>query len=93
MHLAVMSLMYGVPAVTLATQGKVEGLMQLSSTPELCIPVGPGFSAAVIDAVGRVLPEGSAARVSIGRALPDVVALARRNTQDLPAPFVLEGRP
>jgi polysaccharide pyruvyl transferase WcaK-like protein len=93
MHLAVMSLMEGVPAVTLATQGKVEGLMQLFSTPELCIPVGPGFSGAVIDAVGRVLPEGSAARVSIRRALPDVVALARRNTEDLPAPFVLEGRP
>ena len=38
MHLAVMSLMHGVPAVTVATQGKVEGLMDLFGTPGLCVP-------------------------------------------------------
>ena len=38
MHLAVMSLMNGVPAVTVATQGKVEGLMDLFGTPGLCVP-------------------------------------------------------
>lgn len=86
MHLAVMSLMHGVPAITLASQGKVEGLMRLFGTPELCIAPDPGFSAAVIDAVDQVLPDGAPARRSIRRALPGVVALARRNLDRLPAP-------
>ena len=45
----------------------------------------PGFSAAVIEVVDRVLPEDSAARRSIRQALPGVVAMAQRNTADLPA--------
>jgi polysaccharide pyruvyl transferase WcaK-like protein len=90
MHLAVMSLMHAVPAITLASQGKVEGLMQLFSTPELCVVAGPGFATAVIEVVDRVLPEDSAARQSLRRALPDVVALAKRNTDDLRAPVAEE---
>lgn len=82
MHLAVMSLMHGVPAITLASQGKVEGLMQLFATPELCIAPRPGFAVAVIDVLDRVIPGDSPARRSIRRALPDVVALARRNTDE-----------
>ena len=82
MHLAVMSLMQGVPAITLASQGKVEGLMQLFSTPELCIPPRPGFAVPVVDLLDRVLPGESVTRRSIRRALPHVVALARGNTED-----------
>lgn len=85
MHLAVMSLLHGVPAITLASQGKVEGLMQLFSTPELCIPPRPGMAAAAIEVLDGVLPADSGTRRSIRRALPGVVALARRNTD--------EGRP
>jgi colanic acid/amylovoran biosynthesis protein len=79
MHLAVMSLMNDVPAVTLATQGKVEGLMQLFGVPDLCVVPGPGFAATVVEVLDRVLPEHSAERAAIHRALPDVIALARRN--------------
>ncbi len=86
MHLAVMSLMNGVPALTLASQGKVEGLMQLFGTPQLRIEAAPGFSADVIEVIDQVLPGDSAARASIGRALPGVVSLAGRNTAGLAAP-------
>ncbi|WP_236836166.1 polysaccharide pyruvyl transferase family protein [Blastococcus sp. KM273129] len=84
MHLAVMSLLQGVPAVTLATQGKVEGLMQLFGVPGLCVSPEHGFSADVMDAVEGVLDEASSARRAIRTALPRVVELALRNVEGLP---------
>lgn len=92
MHLAVMSFMNGVPAITLASQGKVEGLMQLFGAPELRVEAAPGFSTAVIEVVDQVLAADSAARVSIRQALPGVVALARRNVAGLPVAAVPEGQ-
>ncbi|KZX22078.1 polysaccharide pyruvyl transferase family protein [Rathayibacter tanaceti] len=41
MHLAIMSLSLGVPAITLATQGKVEGIMRLIGLPQLCVEPVP----------------------------------------------------
>lgn len=90
MHLAVMSLMHGVPAVTLATQGKVEGLMRLFGVPELCVEPRPGFSADVVGVLDRVLPGDSATRSAVRRALPGVVALAWRNLEGLPGAAVPE---
>ena len=86
MHLGVMSLMNGVPALTLASQGKVEGLMQLFGTPELRIEAAPGFSARAVEVIDQALPGDSPTRISIRKALPEVVALARRNVSGLPAP-------
>lgn len=86
MHLAVMSLLHGVPAVTLATQGKVEGLMRLVGVPELCVEPRPGFADDVVATLHDVLPAGSPARAAIAAALPGVVELARRNLAGLPAP-------
>lgn len=86
MHLAVMSLMNGVPAITLASQGKVEGLMRLFATPELCVDPRPGFSADVVAVIDRVLPADSSSRAAVRVALPAVVELARRNTADLASP-------
>ena len=90
MHLAVMSLMNGVPALTLASQGKVEGLMQLVGAPELCLPARPGFAAGAVEVIDRSLPADSAVRAAIRAALPTVTELARRNFDGLaltvPAP-------
>lgn len=86
MHLAVMSLWNGTPAVALATQGKVEGLMELFETRELCVVPRPGFSRTVVDVVDRVLPRGSATRATIARTLPGVLALAEGNVSGLPCP-------
>lgn len=79
MHLSVMSMMAGVPAVTLATQGKVEGLVQLFGVPELAVdPVGE-FSARVVPLVDAALPADSPLRASVREALPRVEALAELN--------------
>lgn len=85
MHLAVMSLMNGVPALTLASQGKVEGLMTLVGAPELCLPARPGFSAAAVEVIDRCLPGDSPVRTAIRAALPAVVRLAEGNFAGLPA--------
>ncbi len=84
MHLAVMSLMGGVPAITLATQGKVEGLMDLVGTPELCLEAAPGFAVRAVELVDEVLPAGSPARVAIAGSRERVTGLARRNLDGLP---------
>lgn len=85
MHLSIMSLMGGTPAVTLATQGKVEGLMDLFGAPELCVTPTGDFAAPVIAALARVMPESSITRDTIAAALPGVIELARANTTGLGA--------
>lgn len=85
MHLAIQSLMFGVPAVTLATQGKVEGLMTMLDTPSLCVEPRAGFADEVLRTVDAALPEGSAVRRRLVAALPAVFALADGNTAGLHA--------
>lgn len=57
MHLAVMSLAQGVPAVTLATQGKVEGLMRLFDWPQLCVAPRAGMSGDIRAIVASALDD------------------------------------
>ena len=56
MHLAIMSLAQNTPAITLATQGKVEGLMRLFEWPELCISPRAGMA----ETINRVADEAMA---------------------------------
>ncbi|MEZ0491223.1 oligosaccharide flippase family protein [Kineococcus sp. TBRC 1896] len=90
MHLAVMASMSAVPAVTLATQGKVEGLMRLLGTPELELAPRSGFSAHVPDLVDRVLPDDSPTREALQRNLEMVTGLSRRNLAGLRVDTVLD---
>ena len=82
MHLAVMSLMHGTPAVTVATQGKVEGLMELVGTPGLCVAASD-----VTGSLARVAAETADAAdelsARISSRLPSVRALAARNLTGL----------
>lgn len=55
MHLAIMSLAQGVPAITLATQGKVEGLMKLFAWPELCVAPRAGMADEIIGVADAAL--------------------------------------
>ena len=78
MHLAIMSLAQGTPAITLATQGKVEGLMRLFGWPELCVAPGPGMGQRICTVAGEVRDAPDAAqRVRAGAAR--AVALAAAN--------------
>ena len=83
MHLAVMSLLGGTPAIALATQGKVEGLMELFGAAEFCVPPVAGFADTVIDLARSIADGASPVRGAIDRALPEVIALAGRNTAGL----------
>ncbi|AYF98915.1 polysaccharide pyruvyl transferase family protein [Protaetiibacter intestinalis] len=85
MHLAIMTLLAGVPAVTVATQGKVEGLMASLGTPELCQEPGPGLGARVVEVVAAALPVDSPIRRSIAHHLPTLVERARANVEGLAA--------
>lgn len=91
MHLAIMSLLAEVPAVTVATQGKVEGLMSSLGTPELCQPPGEGLGPRIVAAIDDALPAGSATRAALARALPEVVARAGRNVEGLAGTSVAVG--
>lgn len=85
MHLAIQSLAFGVPAISLASQGKVEGLMQLMGTPELCVAPRAGMADSIIELAESALPPDSAIREAIERALPTAVDLAHGNFVGLPA--------
>ncbi|GAA1982701.1 polysaccharide pyruvyl transferase family protein [Microbacterium pumilum] len=79
MHLAIMTLLHGTPAVTLATQGKVEGLMAMLGTPELCVSPVAGVSTLIVDVLDSVLPDASPTRKAIAAALPVVVERSAGN--------------
>ena len=79
MHLAIMSLYHGVPAITLATQGKVEGLMRLFGAEFLCVAPRPGFGRSVIAIIHQVLSHPEDLCQHLRSKLPEVRAMARGN--------------
>lgn len=85
MHLAVMSLMAGTPAVTVATQGKVEGLMSLFAAPQLCVEPGDGFERRLRGAVSSVLSDLAGTREAIAARVDAVTELAWANVEGLGA--------
>ncbi len=85
MHLAVMALLAGTPPITVATQGKVEGLMRLFGWPELCAQPGDGFAARVQPVLRAILDDPREARARLVERLPDVVTLAAANVEGLNA--------
>ncbi|MBB6390270.1 polysaccharide pyruvyl transferase family protein [Microbacterium thalassium] len=85
MHLAVMSLTAGTPALTVATQGKVEGLMDLFGTPELCIAPGDDFDHDLPAAVQAVIAQEDSLRSRILAARDEVVSRAWRNVDGMAA--------
>lgn len=83
MHLAIMSLWNSTPAITLATQGKVEGLMELIGAPELCVEPTRGFGAVVVERLGSILATESTTRAALVAARPRLEELSLANTQGL----------
>lgn len=85
MHLAIQALWSAVPAITLSTQGKVEGLMQLLGTETLCIDPAQGLADRVQPLIHDVLARRDWFRAQIAGRLPAVRALADLNFQALSA--------
>jgi O-antigen/teichoic acid export membrane protein/polysaccharide pyruvyl transferase WcaK-like protein len=85
MHLAIQSLWSAVPAVTLSTQGKVEGLMQLfgSECERLCVTTGAGLAGRVVPLIDELLADRAGWSARIAARLPSVKRLADVNFDGL----------
>lgn len=79
MHLAIMSLGCGTPAITISTQGKVEGLMELFGTPELSVTPKPGMGQTIIGSIDQIVSPRSDIVAKIASALPNVRERALMN--------------
>lgn len=83
MHLAIMSLYSGVPAVTVSTQGKVEGLMRRVGFENLMVEAHPELGHASIAVLESVFENESVTRLALSRAATDLKVLAARNFEGL----------
>lgn len=81
MHLAILAMSQGTPAITLGTQGKVEGLYEMFELPALCVEPNPGFGSRVVSLLSEL--DLAETRSVLGDKLPSVLALAERNFDGL----------
>lgn len=79
MHLSIICAVQGRPAIVLATQGKVQGLMDLLQVPEFCVVPGPGLAASVLEAVARLSEQPADIQDALGRGVVSARDLARFN--------------
>ncbi len=84
MHLSILALGQGTPAIVLATQGKVAGLMRSLDAPRWCVDPAPGFADAVIVEARAVLGDVDGARRSVLEHLPAIRGRARVGFEILP---------
>lgn len=84
MHLAVLALTVGTPAIVFGSQGKVEGMLALFDLEEFAVDPSSGFDSATIELLEHLELHGQEIRAGIAEALPRVVEQAERN-------FVLSG--
>lgn len=82
MHLGVMALRMGTPAVIVSTQGKVEGLLEMFDMPECCVRPDAGL-AALPAAAAEVIENRDTYVGRIGARLPTVIGLAERNFESV----------
>lgn len=82
MHLSILALNQGVPAVILSTQGKISGLVELFEITDLMIEPIPGFATEAIKAISKILDSRDIDQ-RVAKQLPKVRALAALNFADL----------
>lgn len=79
MHLGILAMMQGRPALVFATQGKVEGLMESVGLPDCCVPIdfrAPSRASVVLSQVLDALPQTSS---RLATTLPELARRAWRN--------------
>ena len=79
MHLAILSLSGGTPAIPMSTAGKVAGLADMFGLGALVLEPIAGFSRPAIKAIDAVCIRSDELRVQIGHALPKVRDRAAKN--------------
>lgn len=80
MHLSILSLSAGTPAIVLATQGKVAGLMRRIGHPEWCVDPKPGMAQDIVAQLDRAQ---NIDRSELDALMPDLIATAHRNFEGL----------
>lgn len=85
MHLSIIALNQGVPAIILSTQGKVSGLVELFGVPELLVEPATELRTGAITALDQVI-DNPAIRDRVETHLPNVRALAALNFLDIERP-------
>jgi polysaccharide pyruvyl transferase WcaK-like protein len=83
MHVAIIGLSVGVPAIALETMGKVEGLFELFGNKSYCIPRDVGFSRQVMIRIDELHHNHDQAVRKIEKYLPSIRALSSRNFEGL----------
>jgi polysaccharide pyruvyl transferase WcaK-like protein len=83
MHLAINALFSGVPALILASQGKVEGLARLFDRDELCLDAGPGAAERITAALDAVLADRESVSNDLRAQLPRIRRSALDNLHGL----------
>lgn len=81
MHLSIMSINAGTPAIVLSTQGKVDGLMQFFSLPELSLEPEQGFGVEVVTLIDRVQNQYQSYKDNLAEHIDYVRQLAGKNFQ------------
>lgn len=79
MHLAVLALTAATPAITLGTQGKVEGLFQMFEAPEFAVAPTAGFGHVVTAQIASIHENAESVRAGLAAHVPDVVERAASN--------------
>lgn len=83
MHLSILTMAQGTPAVTLSYQGKTEGLYQLLHCPELGVEPVRFFAGEARDVVAQLLDKEQELRARLQRHLPEVKRLSRAQAEAL----------
>lgn len=83
MHLSILAMSIGTPAIVLSTQGKVSGLMRRIGHPEWCLEPTPGFGVAAAQQLDAIL-DGSD-DLGLESLMPALQETARQNFQGLSA--------
>lgn len=86
MHLSIIALSSGVPAVVVATQGKVSGLMEMFGTDELLVEPRSIPTGDLERAVEATLSLLDPLRAQVADRLPAVISSAQRNFDGLHGP-------
>jgi polysaccharide pyruvyl transferase WcaK-like protein len=84
MHLAILALSQGTPAIVLSTQGKVAGLLREVGTPDWCLEPKEGFADQVIPILEAYARQGSGP--DVGPGVGRLSELAQSNFVGLAAP-------
>jgi polysaccharide pyruvyl transferase WcaK-like protein len=83
MHVAIIGLSVGVPAIALETMGKIEGLFELFDNKSYCIPRNVGFSREVMIRIDDLHHNHDQAVRKIEKYLPSIRYLTSQNFEGL----------